>query len=82
MAIFSLFLNENICCGVHWASNEYPRHLFSSRNKKIRTLEFLLSGVRPIDFPPIINAIPLTEGQTSVYGTIRAEVCPRNSTSI
>ena len=33
VAIFFLFLNENICC---WrgASNEYPQHMFSSRNKK------------------------------------------------
>ena len=29
--IFFLFLHENICCG---ASNEYPQHTFSWRNKK------------------------------------------------
>ena len=40
MLISFLFLNENICCGysleVPWwgASNEYPQHMFSSRNKK------------------------------------------------
>ena len=35
-----LFLDENICCGYsvevpqRGASNEYPQHMFSSRNKK------------------------------------------------
>ena len=38
--IFFLFLDENICCGYsleaprRGASNEYPQHMFSSRNKK------------------------------------------------
>ena len=38
--IFFLFLHENICCGCsleapQWgASNEYPQHMFSCRNKK------------------------------------------------
>ena len=38
--IFFLFLHKNICCGysleAHWrgASNEYPQHMFSWRNKK------------------------------------------------
>ena len=38
--IVFLFLNENIYCGYssevpRWgASNEYPQHMFSSRNKK------------------------------------------------
>ena len=40
MLISFLFLNENICCGCsleaprRGASNEYPQHMFSSRNKK------------------------------------------------
>ena len=40
MLISFLFLNKNICFGysleVPWrgASNEYPQHMFSSRNKK------------------------------------------------
>ena len=40
MLIFFLFLDENICCGYsleaphRGASNEYPQHMFSSRNKK------------------------------------------------
>ena len=30
-----LFLHENIWCGSHWgASNEYPQHMFSWRNKQ------------------------------------------------
>ena len=44
--IFFLFLDENICCGysleaprfsyflTKTASNEYPQHMFLSRNKK------------------------------------------------
>ena len=38
--IFFLFLHENICCGYslevpcRGASNEYPQHMFSWRNKK------------------------------------------------
>ena len=37
--IFFLFLDENICCGYsseapRGTSNEYPQHMFSSRNKK------------------------------------------------
>ena len=38
--IFFLFLEKNICCGYslegpqQGASNEYPQHMFSSRNKK------------------------------------------------
>ena len=38
--IFFLFLDENICCGYsleaprRGASNEYPQHTFSSRNKQ------------------------------------------------
>ena len=32
MLISFLFLHENICCGE--ASNEYPQHMFSWRNKK------------------------------------------------
>ena len=38
--IFFLFLHENICCGYslevpqRGASNEYPQHMFSLRNKK------------------------------------------------
>ena len=38
--IFFLFLKENICCGYSLeapqggASNEYPQHMFSLRNKK------------------------------------------------
>ena len=38
--IISLCLHENICCGYSLevpqrdASNEYPQHMFSSRNKK------------------------------------------------
>ena len=41
VSIFFLFLNENICCGYsleapqRGASNEYPQHIFSLRNKKI-----------------------------------------------
>ena len=40
MLISLLFLNKNICCGYsleaprRGASNEYPQHMFSSRNKK------------------------------------------------
>ena len=40
MLISFLFLNENICCGYsleaprRGATNEYPQHMFSSRNKK------------------------------------------------
>ena len=39
VSIFFLFLDENICCGKsleapQGASNEYPQHMFSSRNKK------------------------------------------------
>ena len=40
MLISFLFLDENICCGYsleaprRGASNEYPQHMFSSRNKK------------------------------------------------
>ena len=40
VSIFFLFLNENICCGYsleapcRGASNEYPQHMFSSKNKK------------------------------------------------
>ena len=40
MLISFLFLNKNICCGYtleaprRGASNEYPQHMFSSRNKK------------------------------------------------
>ena len=40
VAIFFLLLDENICCGYsleapqRGASNEYPQHMFSSRNKK------------------------------------------------
>ena len=40
MLISFLFLNKNICCGYSleapWrgASNEYPQHVYSSRNKK------------------------------------------------
>ena len=40
MLISILFLNKNICCGYsleapRWgASNEYPQHMFSLRNKK------------------------------------------------
>ena len=40
MLISFLFLDENICCGYslevprRGASNEYPQHIFSSRNKK------------------------------------------------
>ena len=40
MLISFLFLHENICCGYSleapWrgASNEYPQHMFSWRNKK------------------------------------------------
>ena len=38
--IFFLFLDENICCGYsleaprRGASNEYPEHMFSLKNKK------------------------------------------------
>ena len=38
--IFFLFLDENICCGYsleapqRGAFNEYPQHMFLSRNKK------------------------------------------------
>ena len=38
--LFFLFLGKNICCGYsvqaprQGASNEYPQHMFSSRNKK------------------------------------------------
>ena len=38
--IFFLFLHKNICCGYslevprRGASNEYPQHMFSWRNKK------------------------------------------------
>ena len=38
--IFFSFLDENICCGYsleaprRGASNEYPQHMFLSRNKK------------------------------------------------
>ena len=41
MLISFLFLDENICCGYslemprRGASNEYPQHMFSSRNKNI-----------------------------------------------
>ena len=31
--ILLLFLHENICCGLG-ASDEYPQHMFSCRNKK------------------------------------------------
>ena len=40
-SIFCLFFDKNICCGYslevphQGASNEYPQHMFSSRNKKI-----------------------------------------------
>ena len=40
MLIFFLFLHKNICCGYsleaprRGASNEYPQHMFSWRNKK------------------------------------------------
>ena len=40
VAIFFLFLDKNICCGYslevpRWGtSNEYPQHMFLSRNKK------------------------------------------------
>ena len=34
-----IFLHENICCGYQGASNEYPRCMFLSRNKK--TVNFL-----------------------------------------
>ena len=40
LLISFLFLNENICCGYsleapcQGASNEYPQHMFSLRNKK------------------------------------------------
>ena len=40
VSIFSLFLDENICCGYslegprRGTSNEYPQCMFSSRNKK------------------------------------------------
>ena len=40
LLIFILFLNKNICCGYsleaphRGASNEYPQHMFLSRNKK------------------------------------------------
>ena len=48
--IFFLFLQENICCGHsleaphRGASNEYPQHMFSCRNKKLFTWYLLLSG--------------------------------------
>ena len=40
MPILFLFLNENVCCGYsleaphRGTSNEYPQHMYSSRNKK------------------------------------------------
>ena len=40
MLIFFLFLNENICCGYslevprRGTSDEYPQHMYLSRNKK------------------------------------------------
>ena len=60
MIVF-LFLHKNICCGTHlhenmlWYSlavpsqcpfNEYPKHLFSRRNKKNITLQPLYNTVR------------------------------------
>ena len=88
MAIFSLFLDENICCGTHWKclNETLPMSThnicFLGEIRKLELWNFSYPGFGPIDFPPIIIAIPLTEGETSVYGTILAEVCPRNSTSI
>ena len=41
VSIIFLFLDQNICCGyssevpLRGASNEYPQHMFSLRNKKI-----------------------------------------------
>ena len=40
LLIFFLYFHENICCGYsleapcQGASNEYPQHMFSKRNKK------------------------------------------------
>ena len=50
LLIFFLFLLENICCGYsseaprQGASDEYPQHMFSRRNKKNISLIPLLSG--------------------------------------
>ena len=51
LLIFFLCLHENICCGYsleaphRGASNEYPQHMFSWKNKKNIFLIPLLSGV-------------------------------------
>ena len=56
---FFLFLKENICCGYsleapHWgASNEYPQHMFSVRNKK--NLDTLFSYIYELLVPGQVN---------------------------
>ena len=55
---------------------------FHREIRKCKLWNFSYPGFQPIDFHPTIIAIPLIVGETSVYGTILAEVCPRNSKSI
>ena len=51
LMIFFLFLHENICCGYsleaphRGASNEYPQHVFSWRNKNIIWVTLLFGAL-------------------------------------
>ena len=48
VSVFFLFLDKNICCGYsleaphRGASDEYPQHMFSSRNKKNKKTIYLI----------------------------------------
>ena len=62
-----LFLNENICCGYsleaprRGASNEYPQHMYSLRNKKnIMWIPPLICGYAETVQVPCISFPPLT----------------------
>ena len=62
--VFFLFLHKNICCGYsleasHWdASNEYPQHMFSWRNKKIFNT-FPLKNVPYLELCPYIPSLDM-----------------------
>ena len=54
---FSLYIEENICCGYslevphRGTSNEYPQHMFSSRNKKnIYLIIWILFLARSVNY--------------------------------
>ena len=84
MLVSFLFLNKNICCGYsleapRWAaSNEYPQHMFLSRNKKnIMWIPFLICSYGHFFAwcgPHNLIIMIMSTDQSSASGIIRKPV--------